>query len=689
MTMYRSCLPPGITFLVFALLWISCEEPTVKNDSKQDETMQNTLETDLTGTSGLITEYFYGFDKDVDVEFYRYDFSKFDFSLDDYLLLLGDIPPLLNLRSFTEFLLEIRPDQNEFTERIPIDSLAVGNVIYEDSLQLFSTPFKNIESLFWDIDSDPDNQRYKPNNSDWIYSDITINYNDTLDEFAYYAAVDTPLIDQGILFIDQQEFEDTTYVYLKSDPTVFAHTFEFERKVIGADSLMFRINTDCNDNNIWDDAETVDTGNGIWDPAEAYYDINGNGIKDASEPFQDRNCNSIWDNAEELTFDANNDGYWDEGDEYIDVGNGLIDPAETFTDRDLDGQPDSDELYTMGNIPNQLLIDWSDIKNPYVLTTIIVGDSLTDRWSNPFNNILAEMVFQDEQVTLVNNIDSLVTLYTNQVIAYIEGDNSNQDYLITKTEWEDPLSATKDYDYLLFKQDDHLYKLTRDSYFFPYGYYWSETQRESGFWFKTEFVDEVLFYTPNGLLRDGERVDVEYFDTTSVAMYKIEKSYAVDIDNVTVPAKKVRGSIESDGSVVCSADENWNAATLQDCPGVDTTFTDCFRITRDITMTMIGTGVEYGERNITWLVKDYGIVKDEVHVRWSEFPGGGENWVGYSRWELGKYNEYGTGGSLMGRYLKPAQNIKLHEFKNVPEFDFDSYHTRRTAGLQRVDLLEN
>jgi len=106
-------------------------------------------------------------------------------------------------------------------------------------------------------------------------------------------------------------------------------------------------------------------------------------------------------------------------------------------------------------------------------------------------------------------------------------------------------------------------------------------------------------------------------------------------------------------------------------------------------MTMIGTGVEYGERNITWLVKDYGVVKDEVHVRWSEFPGVEENWVGYSRWELGKYKEYGTGGTLMGRYLKPAQIVKLHEFNDVPEFDFDSYHTRRTAGLQRVNLIEN
>ena len=82
MIMYRSCSPAGIAVLVFAISLFACEEPTVKDDS-QDETMQNTLESDLPGTSGHITEYFYGFDKDVDVEFYRYDFRKFDFSLND------------------------------------------------------------------------------------------------------------------------------------------------------------------------------------------------------------------------------------------------------------------------------------------------------------------------------------------------------------------------------------------------------------------------------------------------------------------------------------------------------------------------------------------------------------------------------------------------------------------------------
>ena len=55
MIMFRCCSSAGITFLVFALLWISCEEPTVKDDSP-DETMQNTLETDL----GILQNIFMG-----------------------------------------------------------------------------------------------------------------------------------------------------------------------------------------------------------------------------------------------------------------------------------------------------------------------------------------------------------------------------------------------------------------------------------------------------------------------------------------------------------------------------------------------------------------------------------------------------------------------------------------------------
>jgi len=97
--------------------------------------------------------------------------------------------------------------------------------------------------------------------------------------------------------------------------------------------------------------------------------------------------------------------------------------------------------------------------------------------------------------------------------------------------------------------------------------------------------------------------------------------------------------------------------------------------------------VEYGERNITWLVKSLGIAKDEVYVRWSEFPGQPETWVGFSRWELGKFTSAPLGRSnMLGKLMQDAQVVKLHELDRVAAFNNDPYRTRRTTGLQRVYL---
>ena len=50
---------------------------------------------------------------------------------------------------------------------------------------------------------------------------------------------------------------------------------------------MFKISTDCNDNGQWDDAETSDLGNGIWDPAEPFLNQGGDSDVeyDTGEPF--------------------------------------------------------------------------------------------------------------------------------------------------------------------------------------------------------------------------------------------------------------------------------------------------------------------------------------------------------------------------------------------------------------------
>ncbi|MDP7217111.1 MAG: hypothetical protein QF439_02550 [Candidatus Marinimicrobia bacterium] len=671
----------------FFFFLTSCEEPEKKKEETVIELINTLDQSDLGGKTGYLSEYFYDFLTNYDIDFYRFTASYYTFDYEQYLNLFQDEPSVLSLHSFPEYLVEITPQETEFTERAQIDSLTTLGVIESGSLLISSTQFKNINTLVWDTDAEVDAQRYKPNNSDWIFDTTTVTYKDTLDVVAYRAVVDTPIIDQGVLFVDQNEWVDTTYEYIADERMEFNHTFNFERKQLNSDSLMFRINTDCNDNGSWDGAESEDTGNNIWDPAEPFYDLDDDDEKDTNEPYEDRNCNDVWDDAEVFT-DANNNDTYDEGETFEDQGNGLIDAAEPYTDLDGDNQPDNNELFLFNPIPNRLLVNWVDQNTTEVLTTIQPGDSLTSRWGHTYTNIIEVVDFNDSKTVTAVNKDSLVTLYTNQVVAHIIEDGGSEDYFIVKTEWEDVNTDGNDYDYLLFKQNEHIYKLVKPSFFKPYGFYWSEGQIDAGFWFKNQFEDEVVYYSANGILREGENVETSYYDTTTVAIYRIERSFLVEVEDVTVPAKSIRGFINDDGNVECYANPVWPANNITDCPGADTTFVDAFKVTNTLTEIMIGTDVEYGEKNVTWLVKDYGIVKDELQIRWNEYPTSlSEQWVGLSRWELGRFSITSNGGSGLSNLLKRAHSVKLHDLQSIPELS-DPFQIRRTAGLQRVEMPE-
>ncbi len=671
----------------FFFFLTSCEEPEKKKEETVIELINTLDQSDLGGKTGYLSEYFYDFLTNYDIDFYRFTASYYTFDYEQYLNLFQDEPSVLSLHSFPEYLVEITPQETEFTERAQIDSLTTLGVIESGSLLISSTQFKNINTLVWDTDAEVDAQRYKPNNSDWIFDTTTVTYKDTLDVVAYRAVVDTPIIDQGVLFVDQNEWVDTTYEYIADERMEFNHTFNFERKQLNSDSLMFRINTDCNDNGSWDGAESEDTGNNIWDPAEPFYDLDDDDEKDTNEPYEDRNCNDVWDDAEVFT-DANNNDTYDEGETFEDQGNGLIDAAEPYTDLDGDNQPDNNELFLFNPIPNRLLVNWVDQNTTEVLTTIQPGDSLTSRWGHTYTNIIEVVDFNDSKTVTAVNKDSLVTLYTNQVVAHIIEDGGSEDYFIVKTEWEDVNTDGNDYDYLLFKQNEHIYKLVKPSFFKPYGFYWSEGQIDAGFWFKNQFEDEVVYYSANGILREGENVETSYYDTTAVAIYRIERSFLVEVEDVTVPAKSIRGFINDDGNVECYANPVWPANNITDCPGADTTFVDAFKVTNTLTEIMIGTDVEYGEKNVTWLVKDYGIVKDELQIRWNEYPTSlSEQWVGLSRWELGRFSITSNGGSGLSNLMKRAHIVKLNELQTIPELD-NPFRVKRTAGLQRVELPE-
>ena len=722
---------PFLLLIGISLNFLACEKPSEESTVEKSKYI-NTLDSSWTSDQGSISEYFYNFGEspDIQAEFFRYNpnlMKNYD-SYDAYYGLFGEDPPTMDYKTFPQHLVSMTPeDEAEFTERHYIDSLSVQDSIVFDSVLINSSKFKNLEALEWNLEAEPSLQRYKLVNSDWISADTLLYYSDTFNINAYWAVVDTPFIDEGLMFVDSSEWNDTNYVFLADERIRFLTTFEFTKKQLSSDSLVFRNNTDCNDNGQWDGAEThiedyngdslytllyeyddqnnngvydagdaiiqdydgdgtisiayefEDTGNNIWDPEEPYYDADDNGEYDLSDPYQDRNCNEKWDGAEDYV-DADGSGTYTEGEEFTDIGNSIFDGIEEFTLDYVDGDT-LKELYVLGEKPDNLIVDWSDSDNPEVLLEVVLGDDITDRWSNIFTDIIEEVDFTDLKQQYVDDVDSLITLYTREKVGHISGSNlSPDDYYITKSEWTKTSGGVVErfYNYHIFHQPNHLNQVVYPSYFLPVGFYFNPSDIRDGFWHKSQLESEVLYYTANGLLRDGEHVDTAYYDTTAIAVYFIEKSYSVESDSITVPA----------GNRLSDSD-----------PAVDTTFTDCFKITNIVTMTMVGSGVEYGQKTESWLAKGSGLVKSEIHIRWTEHPFDPDNtangspdenneaWVGLNRIEL-KSLEVTDDGNVFRILTQPVHTIELRDIGNHPDFNYDPFRVSTQTGIQTIDLRE-
>ena len=735
----------------------ACEKQDNSTQENDSNTFGNTLNDDLTGSQGSITDYFYNFEDDIDAKFFRYDpslMAAFPHYL-DYYNLSGETPPELGYRTFPNHLVSMTPsDESQFTERHYIDSLSVQDSIVPDSVLMTSTSFKNLEKLEWDLLADPSLQRYKLVNSDWVQADTMLYFSDTFDVSAYWSVVDTPFIDEGLLFVDSSEWFDTNYVFLADDQIRFISNFQFEKQQLSADSLVFRINTDCNDNGEWDagenplvdyngdgeyealyeyednnnngffdagDAviqdfdsnETIsiayefeDRGNGIWDPEEPYFDINGNEVFNNSEPYQDRNCNEIWDDAEPR---VNNESdcaglgtfIEDEVGGFCDRGNKIFDLDEEYISKDTDGDGTPEEyFYVLGDKPNNLIVDYTDSENPAVLLEINLGDDIIDRWGREYSDLIETIEFNDLKQQYADDRDSLVTLFTRKKIGHInQGSLSPDDYYITKSEWVRTSGSQSEriYNYHIFHEPKHLNQVVYPSYFLPVGFYFQPKEINNGFWSGQNLESEVLYYTHEGSLRDGEHVDTAYYDTTDIAVYFIEKSYDVESDSVTVPAAiKTFTSIgDADscfatGSIVADGNE---------CPPADTTFNNCFKVTQIMTMTMLGSGVEFGQRTESWLAYKKGLVKSEIYIRWTEHPynadwtqngppdENNEAWVGLNKIELTSLDVTPSSG-VFRKLTQPVHTIELRDIGNHPDFDFEPLRVSAQKGIQTIDLME-
>ena len=725
-----------ISLLFIALSFSACD--FLKDEESEQEAevnFENTLGQNLGGIQGAVTDYFYNFENDVQANFFRYNpnlMANYSTYM-DYYNLFGEDPTQMSFRTFPNHLVAMKPeDEDEYTQRNYIDSLSVADSIVYDSLLMTSTPFKNLESLEWNLEAEPSLQRYKLVNSDWIVADTMLFYNDTFDVSAYWTVVDTPFIDDGLLFVDSSEWNDTNYVFISDDPLRFINTFDFVKQQLSDDSLVFRSNTDCNDNGKWDTAEAiitdyngdgiyealyeysdnnnngeydagddviqdfdddgviaiayefVDRGNGVWDPQEPYYDIDSSGTYDLNEPYQDRNCNNKWDD-EEIYTDSDNSGSYDQGEDFIDRGNNLHDLDEVYSLRDVnsDGLVDT-LLYTTGDKPNNMVVDWSDPNNPNILMQINLGDDVTSRWGTVYTDIIEEIDFYDLKQQFANDVDSLVTLFTREKVGHIldaGAQLSPDDYYITKSEWSKIAGGQTErfYNYHIFHEPGHLNQVVYPSYFLPVGFYFSPNDIEDGFWNENSLESQVLYYTSNGYLRDGEMVDTAYYDTTEISVYFIEKSYRVESSSVVVPAGH-RPNLEQ--------------------PAPDTTFSDCFKVTQTMTMTMVGSGVEFGQKTISWLAKNKGLVKSEVYIRWTEHPYNSaltpnnsyldtlnEAWVPLNRIELTSIDISPESG-VFKKLTSPAKTITLRELESHPDFNSDPFYLSTQSGIHTLDLRE-
>ena len=744
---YRLALIVSLAFL--AMYQFGCEDPDSNTQDSQEHSGGegvSTLSSESVGdgSSGYLDEYFYNFENTINVKFYKYDHVGFQYSYSEYVdFYSGNEPDTLRYKTYPEIILEFdsldqTPGYLIVTPNSPdslatqhvIDSIFIGDnlvpatfidAVQSHEISLEAERFKNTERMEWNIEQ----KRYIEFKSDWIADTAQIAYMDTLDSLSYSAIIET-IPEVGQVFVDRNVWVEKD---ISPEPTkkyYFDTTFVFPHwKFAGDDSIMWTINTDCNDNGIvdaaeitydeidnaseciedgasWDDDDNVcfqDVGNGLFDPLEPWWDVDSSGTYNSNEPFEDRNCNGIHDIAEPRASNVSDceEGNYIVDDEggFCDLGNGKWDDNEEYTV--VDGGDTM--LFKMSDRPLRLLFSYpEDGSDPVGMPTIEPGDSLRTRHGLVFHKLIVDIEKEDFQSVQKDNIDSVLTLYTNRQFDRLEGNLiGDSEYYVTKAEYVQ--DGEQEYDYHLFKTDVHTYKLSLPSYFYPYGYHgfsfnfdgsvtFSPENYVDGFWQEGFSKDEIMFYSYNGLIRDGERVVDSYYDTTSIGTYYMEKSYSVDADEVTVPAKKIKG-YEEDGTKFCFTDTTIEISNFEECPPSDTTFNNCFRITRETTMTMVGSGLEYGEKNITWLAKNHGIVKDELWVRWSEPQGlESEFWIGISKLELGTFSVsvQPSNDRLLSRLINQQKTLKLSDFGQTEELNYEPFKINRTAGLHRVRL---
>ena len=394
----------------------------VEEEGTSTSSKSNTLNKETLGhETGSLSDYFYDFSAGIDAQ-YRYYSEPYYAGASSTISkpdLLDPSQDTLNFKTFPDYLVDITPanldvnavlyvlderNAKSWCEPLLVNTECKDIMDFNDDSILstgidtssiskdttFTISWVDLDFMKWDSADG----RYKVGLLPAKTQDSTLSYaadTDTYVSKVYIGVIDTlfklpytPV--SNLLFIDRDEWELYDTTFYSSDVT---HTleakFNYTISVLGQDSLMFRLNGDCDRDGEWDAAETyLDYGSdwcpdnredgsgncnailesGGGSPCNCLEEVDPDYIE-GSDPNGDnwRDCgwdtlcsedlgytgadfngtegNGVWDQNEGLDKNLQYDFNLGLGEYFEDRGNGVIDLAEFFFDADSNGIFDS------------------------------------------------------------------------------------------------------------------------------------------------------------------------------------------------------------------------------------------------------------------------------------------------------------------------------------------------------------
>ena len=480
-----------IILLFLYLFFVGCENE-VMEDSDSNE-LQNTLNDDLVGVSGLYEDYLFSLEKKLDISYRTNNNPEYNNS------------DTLNLQTFPEYLLYVSsssPGDSTYYEYNTAD-LDVENLLFNSE----SMDFENLEVVVNDdttlsstvVVSSPKHKDFK--NYEWSY------------EFERY--IGSQDIDHQDCAQNAQECRSVTYL---GDGKDLGFIFDSTSNLIYVeDPITFTKVTSIIDSLSDDFYSYIDLSD---------YDTT---ITEICEP------DPIVISADSVRIDCK--AFKDTLIFEYEVGVLGLDSSMFLT-----------EAGTIGDLPNNLLID----ENGNDITTFIPDQEYVLQSGESITPVVT-VTYRDTVVKPYTNFKEKVMVLENHIIDEINDDYYSYAVMKSNVGWENNGVDMSSNGYFLYRYDEHaLYELIYPAYFNYYGGVWDDVNEvfvDNGWSNHADNIDSVMFYLP---FRDGETVEYEktvYFNdsyddngnsTGNSAQYFITSSYntqhgdIVDIENISI-----------------------------------------------------------------------------------------------------------------------------------------------------------